>query len=80
MVDERREPDARGAAGERDDEVLGEQLPNESSPAGANREPHREFLAALGGARQEQVGEVHAREQQHEPANDGQDSGEGKRF
>ena len=68
VVDERGEPDARSAAGERDDEALGEQLPNEPAAAGANREPDRDFLAALGGARQEQVGEIHAGEQQDERA------------
>ena len=44
VVDERGEPDAGGAAGERDDQALGEQLPNESradwrQPRGGPRFP-----------------------------------------
>ena len=72
IVDERGEPDARSAAGERDDEALGEQLSDDAAAARADGEPHGEFLAALGGAGEEEVGEIDAGEQEHEGADGGQ--------
>jgi len=42
-LDEPREADAAGGPCERDDETLGEQLTNDTSPAGANRQPDRDF-------------------------------------
>ena len=76
LIDERREPDAGSAAGERNDQALGDQLPDEPTPARADREPDRDFLAALGGAREEEIGEIHAGQEKHQPADREQDAGE----
>ena len=70
------EPHASRATAERNEKALGEQLPDESWPARADREPDGDFLPPLGRAREQQVGEIHAREQKHEPADSREDSGE----
>ena len=54
------------AATERNEKTLGEQLSNESSPTCANREPHCNFTPPFRRTRQQQIGKIHAREQNHE--------------
>ena len=55
-----------GAAGDREHQALGEQLPDDANASGAEREPGRDLLAAGGGPRQEQPGDVGAGNQQHD--------------
>ena len=45
--------------------ALGQQLPDQPYPIGAEREPDRDLTAALVGAYEEQVGDVGAGDQQH---------------
>ena len=54
------------AAGDREQEALGHEMTNETSAAGAERAPHRHLLAPAERARQQQVGDVGAGDQQHE--------------
>ena len=46
---------------------LGEQLANEPAPAGAERGAHRHLARARRAAREQQVGDVHAREEEQQP-------------
>ena len=55
------------AAGERDDQALGEQLPDDGAAGGAHRGPHGQLALARAAARQQQVGDVGAGDQQQEP-------------
>jgi len=54
---------ARGAD-RRQHQALGQQLPDDAAGRGAERLPHRDLRAAAGAAREQQVGEVDARDQQ----------------
>ena len=54
------------AANHGQQQALGEELLNQPPPAGANRQPHRNLLPAAAGARQQQVGDVAAGNQQHQ--------------
>ena len=72
LIDEQR-PDAERAqrqpqrpAGERQDQALGEQLPDDLAPRGAERGAHGQFAAPAGGAHEQQVGDVGAGDEQHE--------------
>ena len=49
----------------REQNALGEQLPDQPAAAGAEREPHRELALPRRGPRQQQVGDVRAGDQQH---------------
>ena len=62
-----RQQQAARAAEDGDDQVLGEQLPHQAEPRGAERAPDRELTLTCLGARQEQVGDVDARNEEHEP-------------
>ncbi len=53
-------------AGGREHEALGEQLRDDPSPARAERGADGDFTGPRGGAREQQVGDVDARDQQHE--------------
>ena len=57
---------ADGAADQRDDQRLRHQLPGHAPGFGAEREADRQLLLPRLGAHQEQVGDVRARDQQHE--------------
>ena len=54
------------AAEEAEHDAFREQLANEPVPAGAERGADRDFLLPSGGAREQQVCDVRARNQQHE--------------
>ena len=56
-----------GAAGERDDQALDEQLPDDGAAGGAHRGPHGQLALARAAARQQQVGDVGAGDEQQEP-------------
>ena len=58
--------EAGDAAGARQQQALDELLAGEAPARRAERQAHAEFMAARGGAREEQVGDVRARNQQHE--------------
>ena len=51
---------------DRQEHALGQQLSGEAAAAGAERRPHRQFLLPRQRPRQQQVGDVGARDQQHE--------------
>ena len=63
-------------AGKRNEHAFRQQLPNESRPTRADGEANADFLAPFGGAREQQVGEIHAGEQQDERADGGEHAGE----
>ena len=58
--------EAAEAAEDREETRLAEQLPHELSASRANRQPDRHLARARGAARQQQVRDVRARNQQHE--------------
>jgi hypothetical protein len=65
--DERaREQDAQDGAGAAEHEALAEQRPAKRGAAGAQRRPDRELALAPDGARQNQVGDIRARDDEHE--------------
>ena len=49
----------------REEQALGDELPRQPSAPGAEREPHRHLALAHGRAREQQVGDVRAGDQQH---------------
>ena len=55
-----------GGANEAEDEALGQQLPHEPAPAGAERKPHANLPAARDGAGEEEIGDVRADDQQQQ--------------
>ena len=59
-----RDGDAADAAGQREHDALGEQLADDAPTAGADRQPHADLALARGAAREQQVGDVGARDQQ----------------
>ena len=61
-----REHEAEHAADDRQQHALGHELAQQPAAAGAERGAHRELAMPRLGARQQQVGEVGARDQQHE--------------
>jgi hypothetical protein len=60
------EGQADGRAGSGQHEALDQPLPHDRVAAGAEREANRHLLLARGAARQQQVGDVRARDQQHQ--------------
>ena len=63
---ERCEPEPERARESRDDRALGEQLPHDASPRRAQRNPHADLARAAGGAREQQVGRIGARNEENE--------------
>ena len=63
----RRQERTESAAGERDDQALDQQLPDDGAAGGAHRGPHGQLALARAAARQQQVGDVGAGDQQQEP-------------
>ena len=53
-------------------------MPDEASPTSTNRKPHRNFPLPFRRARQQQAGQIHACEQNHERTHGGEHAGEGK--
>ncbi len=78
MIDPAGKEEAEAAAGEREHDAFGEQLPNEPSPARADGEADGDLFPLLGRAREEQVGEIHAGQQQDQTADDLEHPGKGK--
>ena len=70
-----RQPDAEGGAHQREPQTFGEELAREAPARGAERVPQRELLAAYRGPRDQEVGHIGARDQQHQP-DDGEDGGQ----
>ena len=62
-----RQEDAAQAACQRHESALGEQLPDEPRAAGAERRAHRDLALPAGRAGQQQIRDVGAGDQQHEP-------------
>ena len=62
----RRQQQAGRAAGAREHEALDEQLPDDARAAGADRDAHGHFFLPADRAREQQVGDVRARNQQHQ--------------
>jgi hypothetical protein len=62
---EPRECESEGAAGRREHDAFCKELPHQPPPAGADREPHRHLAPARARPRQQQVGDVGARDRQH---------------
>ena len=54
------------AADQAEDHALGEQLADQAAATGAERGPHGDLALARRRAREQQVRDVHARDQQHE--------------
>ena len=54
------------AAGERQHDALGQQLPDDAAARSADRGADRDLAPAAGGAHEQQVGDVGAGDQQHE--------------
>ncbi len=61
-----REHDAERGAEQADDRRLGQQLPDDAQAAGAKRRANRDLAMADRRAREQQVGDVRARDHQHE--------------
>ena len=61
-----RQQEPEASAGEGEDDAFGEHLEDEAPPAGAERRPDGDFLAAHRRAHQQQVGDVGARDQDHD--------------
>jgi len=59
--------DASPRAGECDQQALGEQLPHQTRPAGAERRAYGELTLTRGSARQHQAGDVRTGDQQNDP-------------
>ena len=57
---------AGGAAETREHHALDDQLPHDAAAAAAERRPHGNLLLPAHGAREQQIGDVRARNQQHE--------------
>jgi hypothetical protein len=58
------EPTRSASAGKH--HALREQVSHEPPTRGTERKPHAEFVASRGGACQQQIGDVHTGDQQHE--------------
>ena len=66
LKDRRAKRQAQRAADDRQHEALGQQLPDQARPVGTERGPKRQLAAARRRARQEQVGNVGAADEEHE--------------
>jgi hypothetical protein len=73
--DRGRDQDPKNSAGERKHDAFRHQLPNQASPVGADGEPDGDFLAALGGAGQKKICQVHAGQKQNHNPDRAQDGG-----
>ena len=62
----RRDQQARGAADQAEQQAFGQHLPQQPTPPGAERRPNRQLALPRGGARQQQVRDVGAGDQQDE--------------
>ena len=58
---------AQSAAERREQDALGEELADDPKPSGAQTQPQRDFAAPRGGARQEEVGDIGARDARIRP-------------
>ena len=65
-VQRRRDGRGREAAGGGEDEALGHELAHQAAAAGPEREPQRHLRPPRGAAREQQVREVRARDQQQD--------------
>ena len=63
----RRDGRRRDAAGGGEDETLGDELAHQAAAAGPEREPQRHLRSSRGAAREQQVREVRAGDQQQDP-------------
>ena len=61
-----REEQAQRAASDRQQNAFGEQLANQAAAAGAQGGANRKFSRASRGARQQEIRDIDARDQQHE--------------
>jgi len=61
-----RDQDAQQAAAQRQHQAFRQQLPQHVPARGPQRRPYGHLLTAIGGPRQQQVGHVHAGDQQHQ--------------
>ena len=61
------QPEAADAAGDRQAQALGQELAHQAAASGAERQAHRHLAHARRGARQQQVAEVRAGDEQDEP-------------
>ena len=55
----------QAASGQREHQVLGEDLPDQAQWPGAEGDAHSELVAAGGAAREQEVAGIRARNQQH---------------
>ena len=69
--------DAERRSGDRKQDALGQQLTDDATAAGAKRGAHRDLASTAGGASQQQVGGVRARDHQQQP--DGPEDGQKRR-
>src|SRR5262249_58629907 len=67
-----REEDAGGAADEREEEVLGEELPDQAPAAGAQRATDGDLRLARHAAREEQAPDVGAADEEEQADGDGE--------
>ena len=75
-----RQPHAERAAGNREHEAFGQELPNQLAAASAERQPHRDLALPHDAARDQQVRDVGAGDQQHEPDHAHQDDERRREF
>ena len=68
-----RDADADGAADHGEQRALGQQLPHQAAAAGAERGAHRQLAIAAQHPRQREVGDIRARDQQHQSGDAEQD-------
>ena len=61
-----RQPEAEHAADDRQQQAFDQQLPHDAPTGRSQRDADRDFARAVGRSREEQVGDVCARDQQHE--------------
>ena len=61
-----RERETRGPSGRRNQHALRQELLHDAAPTRAERRAHRNFLAARCPARQQQIHDVRARDEQHD--------------
>jgi hypothetical protein len=67
VAQRRGEDDSGGAAEERQQKAFGEELANEPGAAGTESRTHRDLMLARGGAGEQQTGDIHAGDEQHDP-------------
>jgi hypothetical protein len=75
-VQEERDRDGGHSAQGREGQALRDELPDETPAARPQRQPQRDFRLARGGAGEQEIGQVRARDQQEHPDR-GQQRGEG---